>query len=135
MTSLTDYQASRERVEKLAAHCEEAASKHRERASEAGLGTPSTFWSDAARACENDADALRALLAGPPEPSVEEVAVSFEVWQDDDLISLSEGPLEAAWHEACHYAATYGQTGPVAVYKVTRALIIAALPPAPQPDE
>jgi hypothetical protein len=118
---MSAYQAARKRVEKI-------------NASGAGYGQAvldvyghepeGQFYTD-----------LRALLAGPPEPSVEEVAVSFEVWQDDDLISLSEGPLEAAWHEACHYAATYGQTGPVAVYKVTRALIIAALPPAPKPDE
>lgn len=77
MTPLTDYQEARERVEKLAAHREEAASEHRKRANEAGLGTPSMFWSDAARACENDAAALRILLSGPPVTAEEIARVLF----------------------------------------------------------
>ncbi len=53
-----------------------------------------------------------------------EPEVSFEVWQDEQPVAWADGPLEDAWHEACHYAAVDGQDGPVTIYKVTRTPIM-----------
>ncbi len=46
--------------------------------------------------------------------------LSFEVWQDEQPVAWCEGPADAAWREAQHYAAMYGQDGPVTIYQVIR---------------
>lgn len=76
-------------------------------------------------------------MADQPQPSVcpkahPEQEFSFEVWQDDQPVAWADGPLEAAWREACHYAAVYGQDGPVMIYKVTRTPIMLTDAPSPE---
>lgn len=47
----------------------------------------------------------------------------FEVWQGDEMVSSASGPRETALREAMHYAAQYGQDGPVRVFEVTRTVV------------
>lgn len=47
----------------------------------------------------------------------------FELWQDEMPVAMSSGPREAALAEMRHYAAVYGQDGPVTVYEVIRRAI------------
>jgi len=47
-------------------------------------------------------------------------AAEFEVWQDDMPVATSEGPRADAWRDIQHYAALYGQDGPVTILEVIR---------------
>lgn len=44
----------------------------------------------------------------------------FEIYQNDDIVASSSGPRDQAWREIMHYAAVYGQDGPVEVFEITR---------------
>ena len=48
----------------------------------------------------------------------------FEVWQDGmPVASASASKVSDAWREAIHYAAVYGQDGPVEIVRVSRTTI------------
>lgn len=47
----------------------------------------------------------------------------FEVHQYGQQIADAGGPRDRAWAAALHYAAIYGQDGPVEIYEVTRTLV------------
>lgn len=47
----------------------------------------------------------------------------FEVWQGDEMVASASGPRDDALREAMHYAAQYGQDGPMRVFEVTRTLV------------
>lgn len=50
--------------------------------------------------------------------------VEFEVWQDGiPVASAAARDRDTALREARHYAAVYGQDGPVEVYEVIRSLV------------
>lgn len=53
-----------------------------------------------------------------------ERSVDYEIWQDDALVAGSDNEGDAR-----HYAAVYGQDGPVEVFKVVS--FRSPLPPAP----
>lgn len=44
----------------------------------------------------------------------------FELVQDGVPVASASGKRESAWPEICHYAAVYGQDGPVEIYEVIR---------------
>ncbi|CAL62446.1 Hypothetical protein HEAR2315 [Herminiimonas arsenicoxydans] len=46
---------------------------------------------------------------------------TFEIWQDGMCVASSSGPREDAQREALHYAAVYGQDGPVELREVRKA--------------
>lgn len=65
--------------------------------------------------------------AQPPAASVPgAVEVSFEVWQDDEMVAECSGPEPSALHEATHYAAQYSQDGAVKLFRVSRVAFSAA---------
>jgi hypothetical protein len=48
----------------------------------------------------------------------------FELWQDDvPVAEVSSRDLERAFRDICHYAAMYGQDGPVKIIQVQRRAI------------
>lgn len=48
----------------------------------------------------------------------------FEIWQDDMPVAMaSASDVTNAWREAVHYAAMYGQDGPVEIVRVSRTII------------
>lgn len=42
---------------------------------------------------------------------------TFEIQQDGMTVALASGPRDRAYAEAMHYAAVYGQDGPVEVFE------------------
>ena len=56
--------------------------------------------------------------AGPVARAQDEA--EFEVQQNGEYCASSMGPRERAWADTLHYAAMYGQDGPVEVYEVFR---------------
>lgn len=64
--------------------------------------------------------------AQPPAARVPDaVGVSFEVWQDDEMVAECSGPEPSALHEARHYAAQYSQDGAVKLFRVSRVAVSA----------
>jgi hypothetical protein len=55
------------------------------------------------------------------------IDVSFEVWQNDEMVASCSGPEPRALTEAKHYASQYAQDGPVSVFRVSRVRINAAM--------
>jgi hypothetical protein len=48
----------------------------------------------------------------------------FEVWQDGMMVaSAGASDVSRAWGEAVHYAAMYGQDGPVEIIRVSRTVV------------
>lgn len=62
-----------------------------------------------------------------PVPAQQKDA-TFEIQQDGMTVALASGPRERAYAEAMHYAAVYGQDGPVEVFEH----VPVPLPPAPK---
>lgn len=74
--------------------------------------------------------ALAALALPSPAPGEATADHEFEVWQDDMMVAgASSHDRAAAYREALHYAAMYGQDGPVEVFEITRSRV--TLPAAP----
>lgn len=46
--------------------------------------------------------------------------VEFELVQDGIPVAKVIGSREFAWQEIQHYAAVYGEDGPVEIYEITR---------------
>lgn len=65
------------------------------------------------------------LAAHPQEAAVPQGGedAEFEVIQDDMPVASSSGPRSRAYAEIQHYAAVYGQDGPVEVFEITRTLV------------
>lgn len=51
----------------------------------------------------------------------------FDLWQDDMVVASATGPREQALAEIQHYAAVYGQDGPVQIEEVIRIPVSAAI--------
>lgn len=48
----------------------------------------------------------------------------FEIWQDGMVVAgASAIDIVDAWREAVHYAAVYGQYGPVEIVRVSRTVV------------
>ncbi len=48
----------------------------------------------------------------------------FEIWQDGMMVAgASATDVADAWREAVHYAAVYGQDGPVEIVRVSRTVV------------
>ena len=62
-------------------------------------------------------------LRAASEPRERFFSFEFEVWQGDEMQASATGPRDTALREAMHYAAQYGQDGPVRVFEVTRVLV------------
>lgn len=57
----------------------------------------------------------------------------FDLWQDDMVVASAFGPRDRALAEIQHYAAVYGQDGPVQIEEVIRMPISALTPPPEAP--
>lgn len=55
--------------------------------------------------------------------ALDSIDVSFEVWQNDEMVASCSGPEPQALTEAKHYASQYAQDGPVSVFRVSRVRI------------
>lgn len=80
-------------------------------------GFPSKIeWIRAYRAKHNAPlkDAKEAYENGTP---LDGAPATFEVHQDGTPVALASGPRDRAYAEAMHYAAVYGQDGPVEVFE------------------
>lgn len=62
---------------------------------------------------------IRRILQQQGGAALQEQA-EFELVQDGMVMASADGKREAAWREIQHYAAVYGQDGPVEIYEVTR---------------
>lgn len=73
-----------------------------------------------ARWCERTAtDYARAAVLADREGQ-EQADAHFDLWQDDMVVASASGPRAQAWAEIQHYAAMYGQDGPVQIEEVIR---------------
>ena len=59
------------------------------------------------------------LTAAPASPLPDDLA-EFEIIQNDQPVASTSGPRDRAYADAAHYAAVYGQDGPVEVFEVIR---------------
>lgn len=55
--------------------------------------------------------------------ALDSIDVSFEVWQNDEMVASCSGPEPQALTEATYYASQYAQDGPVSVFRVSRVRI------------
>lgn len=60
------------------------------------------------------------LAAGREEIARESDEAEFELCQGDDIAAHASGPRDRALAEIMHYAAVYGQDGPVEVFEIIR---------------
>lgn len=74
---------------------------------------------------EKMADEIRLALAPTIAGAGEEA--DFELWQDDMMVAGTSGLRADAEREIWHYAAVYGQDGPVEVFEVRRVPVAAAI--------
>ncbi|MBX9907450.1 MAG: hypothetical protein K2Z25_01925 [Beijerinckiaceae bacterium] len=88
------------------------------RVAEGWVLCPTSADSHAAHLARCSPDKIASLIArleaaeGARSPSA-----TFEVHQDGTPVALASGPRGRAYAEAMHYAAVYGQDGPVEVFE------------------